>query len=629
MGLTLSKVSFMNVSAKSMNLSKRGKRFTALAVAAFSALALPSVTRAADVIWTNPINDDWNIATNWSTGTVPAGTDRAIINNGSTATISALPPDHGETLIDGTSGLVVNADFNTSQITVRDGDFLIGNGVNNPTVNISQGPANKDLLVGSLTGGSSTVTHQSGSLNLPNGWAFIGQGGGTGSYNISGGSLILGAQDSRIYVGRDNNSRGSMDISGASTVVSAGGGLVVGNNGGTVADPSGIVTQSGGVASGQWAEVGSNDNGQTGVGVYNISGGTLMSRNYELSIGRGGGTGVLNVSGTGTVKSTREFLIGRDTSNGTVTQTGGSVSSGTFLSIGVSSNGTYNLQKGTLAAGTDLNVGDITGGVGILNMSGGTATGNAIYVGKNASTGTVNHTGGTLQVGGGNLAFSGAASSSATYNLQGAGGATDTGPGGIIDGQGHSLVRGGGTVAFNFTGGQLGNFSTISGLFINQQGGRFQTGVGDTLATTTLTGDATNAYTLGAAGTFVVDLSGTSSDLLIANAGITTLTGNLQLHVVGGAITAGQSFTIIDPTGGGPAGASPNPIIGKFANELSGTVLADNGQSFGVTYTGGDGNDVVLTALPSSVPEPGSLALLGGLAVGKMLLGRRRRSRTV
>jgi autotransporter-associated beta strand protein len=59
-----------------------------------------------------------------------------------------------------------------------------------------------------------------------------------------------------------------------------------------------------------------------------------------------------------------------------------------------------------------------------------------------------------------------------------------------------------------------------------------------------------------------------------------------------------------------------DPVIGTFAQ--GNLVTSSTGQQFTISYTGGDGNDIVLTA----VPEPGSLvSLLGGCG---LLLGCRR-----
>src|SRR4051812_21473249 len=55
-----------------------------------AALGLASSANAANVTWTNLGVGNYNDFANWDTGTVPssAGNDRAIINNGGTATIN-------------------------------------------------------------------------------------------------------------------------------------------------------------------------------------------------------------------------------------------------------------------------------------------------------------------------------------------------------------------------------------------------------------------------------------------------------------------------------------------------------------------------------------------------------------
>ena len=56
-----------------------------------------------------------------------------------------------------------------------------------------------------------------------------------------------------------------------------------------------------------------------------------------------------------------------------------------------------------------------------------------------------------------------------------------------------------------------------------------------------------------------------------------------------------------------------------------GTSILVSGQSYFITYLGGDGNDIVLT-----VPEPGNVALMviGGALMGWQVIRRRRNSRS-
>ena len=81
-----------------------------------------------------------------------------------------------------------------------------------------------------------------------------------------------------------------------------------------------------------------------------------------------------------------------------------------------------------------------------------------------------------------------------------------------------------------------------------------------------------------------------------------------------------QTFTILNKV---DAGA----ITGTFAGiPQGGTVVGSNGTVFSVSYTGGDGNDIVLTAIAAPVPEPGTW-IGGTLAIAGLAFTQRRRLR--
>ena len=58
------------------------------------------------------------------------------------------------------------------------------------------------------------------------------------------------------------------------------------------------------------------------------------------------------------------------------------------------------------------------------------------------------------------------------------------------------------------------------------------------------------------------------------------------------------------------------------------SVVGSDGTVFSVSYTGGDGNDIVLTVGQAAVPEP-STWIGGGLAMAGLAFTQRRRLREV
>lgn len=344
-------------------------------------------------------------------------------------------------------------------------------------------------------------------------------------------------------------------------------------------------------------------------GTVNHSGGTngnSSSATYLISIGHSVGlTGTYNLSGTG-VLDTSWLYVG-NSGTGILNQTGGTVVVPTYLALGESAggNGSYNLQGGTLTVSGSELIGSY-GGTGSFTQSGGTHTASYIDMAlSNSNTGTYNLRGGTLNANGmsggpgistlridggtlniasgggidvdnlyvGTTGYSGSYTLSASHHITatneiigqgGIGSLTQTGGtqlvtnlslGTGVNGNGAYNMQGGslsaatidtmnaGTASFNFTGGTLAVGTFIGNLTNN--GGILAPGASP--GTTMVQGD----YTQGATGALSIELGGTGAGLfdVLAVSGTVTLAGTLDAVFWNGFnATAGDSFNIVSAT---------------------------------------------------------------------------------
>jgi dienelactone hydrolase len=114
----------------------------------------------------------------------------------------------------------------------------------------------------------------------------------------------------------------------------------------------------------------------------------------------------------------------------------------------------------------------------------------------------------------------------------------------------------------------------------------------------------TGDLTLGAESTYDADLTPTTADRL-AVAGMVVLGGGtLHLRPQSTPPVLGTAFTIIDNDGA-------DPVSGTFGGLSEGTLFTAGAASYRMSYHGGDGNDVVITAAVEEPPNPPSLATLG------------------
>jgi flagellar hook capping protein FlgD/ASPM-SPD-2-Hydin domain-containing protein len=147
-----------------------------------------------------------------------------------------------------------------------------------------------------------------------------------------------------------------------------------------------------------------------------------------------------------------------------------------------------------------------------------------------------------------------------------------------LDVNGFDLVRGSG-----------GGNPAITGTL---HAGRFAGDVvipsGATLAVNRMSGLVQGGrFTLSAGSTYHTTLTSAANFNQLQIAGAITLAGTLDLDVSGLTSSVGQTFKIIDNTGGS--------VTGQFSGLPNGAQFNAGAYHFQIAYDGGDGNDVVLT----------------------------------
>lgn len=116
--------------------------------------------------------------------------------------------------------------------------------------------------------------------------------------------------------------------------------------------------------------------------------------------------------------------------------------------------------------------------------------------------------------------------------------------------------------------------------------------------------------------------AGVTYDQLVVNGGVDLGLGVSALNLLlGFTPTIGDSFVLVDND-------AADAVLGTFSGLSEGASFTLAGFGFGITYAGGDGNDVVLSVLRAGngtpVPAPATLALA---ALGLVAAARRRRVR--
>ncbi|MBI3409508.1 MAG: Ig-like domain repeat protein [Planctomycetes bacterium] len=295
----------------------------------------------------------------------------------------------------------------------------------------------------------------------------------------------------------------------------------------------------------------------------------------------GAGFGLTKAS-TGTL-----LLSGLNTYSGITTLSAGALALGSNSAVGT---GTLTLNAGTLLASgaartlnNPYNLGNITfGGTLDLTLAGNTGlTGTRTLTITNTANTTLSGViseivvlRGITKAGPGNLIFSG----NNTYT-----GITRINAGNMrIDGAqpaSNVTVAAGGTLTGS---GTVGNLTVLSGGTLSP---------GDTGAGAIL---SCKNFTMNAGSIFQVDLNGLAAgaggyDRVDATGTVSVSNSTLNLSV-GFTPTIGSSFTIV-------TNDLADPVTGTFTGLLQGATINIGGMLFQISYTGGTGNDIVLTRI--------------------------------
>lgn len=504
--------------------------------------------------------------------------------------------------------------------------------------NIAPNTTGRTLQLSGSAAGISTGIISNGSggqsmaltKNDPGTWTIAGANNYTGPTTVDGGTLRLG-HPSALGSGMDGTTvaaGGTLDLAGQTGVIelitlhgtgTGGAGALVNHSNTTAGIGNGVVSLTV-TAGGTHSTVPAVTLTGTGSGAaatatlglkaasFTIAGGTTVySAAPAVAISGGGGSGA-----TATAVLTAGVVTGITLTNaGTGYSTAPTIafSGGTVVTAGTNPAGTGNATNFTVVAlgltapGSgyttvpSVNFGSGTGTVASAQLSGVVlasaasvgGTGNLTVNGPVSGPFILTKTGsGTLTLSAANP-HAGTQVAAGQFNLAG----STSGPVTVTDG----IFQGTGTVT--------GQVAINGGIHAP----------GNSVGIMPVTGN----YTLAAAGTLQMEINGTTAgnqydQVRVQGSGsVVTLGGTLNL-IAAPALAAGSNFTLIENAGSAPVG-------GTFANLPQGAEFYEDGQWWRISYTGGTGNDVVVTRLTPTPWQTWQAAHFGGNAANPAIAG--------
>ena len=560
-------------------------------------IALTANVQAANVSW-NVSSGNFSTGASWNPTHFPYSGDTALINNGGTALLGVTaPPNNIGSLKIGSASNNSGTLTQSNQTLTVTGEIWIGNAGGTATYNMSGGTLNAQSWF-------SVARHYP--LSDPTGTV--------GTVNFSGGTINKSGSGSDVNIGERSGSGaanvGTLNMSGTAVFNVNSGSLLIGAGGGGQGGGQGIMTLK------DSAQVNINNTNffavgnLGGAGTLTMDGGTINLTTatpngwawypqFLVGYASDGGiasAGYFTMNG-GTMNANGWICVGRESGTGTVTINGGTIhkydtegdiiigSTNPFNTSSSAGNGTWNQNGGTVYNPTRLIIGQ-TGGSGTFNLNGGLIQAAAVGCGVGSST--FNFNGGTLQ----------AVGDQTTY-LQGLDNAYVKEGGAIIDTQAYDIM-----IAQKLRHGGA----------ISRDGGLTKYGPGTLIlsALNSYTGDTTvNGGTLEIAGG--IDPNGTS--LIDIHSGMAVLKTvsvnktNLNINTAALATfeVADTSHIVGDITGSGTtqvdAGSS---LTAQSINQDTLTL----GIGARVTIQPIPGGPLALSANIKPVPEPSTLTLL-------------------
>ena len=335
--------------------------------------------------------------------------------------------------------------------------IFIGNNRGTGTMTMSGGSLTKtggDQTFVGRDNGTGTLTQSGGTVTLNHDF-YVGQGGGgNGTLNLSGSAVLNTGRD--FVIGREGGT-GSLNVTGGTITKTGDEKMIVGHNNGV-----GTVVHSGGTINVNQNQLYIGNENAEALGTYTLSGTGALNVADELIVGRESGTGTLNVDG-GTVTTTGNgnMYIGRKNGTGTLNQTAGTISVNREFGVGTTQDGqagtgSYDLSGGSLTAAGNIFIGKEAASAGTMTMSGGTmSTSDKLQIGHNQATGVLSQSGGTVNVQ--NEVYIGNETSAASIGTYTLSGSAELNVGNEV-----IVGRDNGTGTFNLDGGTV-NATKISG----------------------------------------------------------------------------------------------------------------------------------------------------------------------